>query len=94
MPESFTKNVRFAFLQKETAKILGCNRKFKKHGQSGMELSELLPRLGTIADDIVDRVVAITAIDNIASASAIKNVVAVVAVQRVISSDLTYRTDA
>ena len=52
LPESFTKNVRFAFLQKETAKILGCNRKFTKHGKSGMELSELLPHLGTIADDI------------------------------------------
>src|SRR6478752_1144195 len=32
LPESFTKNVRFAFLQKETATILGCNRKFTKHG--------------------------------------------------------------
>jgi len=52
LPESFTKNVRFAFLQKDTATILGCNRKFRKHGQSGMELSELLPNLGTIADDI------------------------------------------
>lgn len=26
--------------------------KFNKHGQSGMELSELLPNLGTVADDI------------------------------------------
>src|SRR5712671_2175182 len=52
LPESFTKNVRFAFLQKETATILGCNRKFAKHGQCGMELSELVPHLGTIADDI------------------------------------------
>jgi uncharacterized protein (DUF1501 family) len=52
LPESFTKNVRFAFLQKDTATILGCNRKFKKHGQCGMELSELVPHLGTIADDI------------------------------------------
>lgn len=52
LPESFTKNVRFAFLQKETATILGCNRKFTKHGRCGMELSDLLPHLGTIADDI------------------------------------------
>lgn len=52
LPESFTKNVRFAFLQKETATILGCNRKFHKRGQCGMELSELVPHLGTIADDI------------------------------------------
>jgi uncharacterized protein (DUF1501 family) len=52
LPESFTKNVRFAFLQKETATILGCNRKFSRRGQCGMELSELLPHLGTVADDI------------------------------------------
>ncbi|MFO0801704.1 MAG: DUF1501 domain-containing protein [Gemmataceae bacterium] len=52
LPESFTKNVRFAFLQKESATIMGCNRKFVKHGRSGMELSELVPHLGTIADDI------------------------------------------
>ncbi len=52
LPESFTKNVRFAFLQKETAKILGSNRTWKKHGQSGMELSDLLPHLGTIVDDV------------------------------------------
>ena len=52
LPESFTKNVRFAFLQKETATILGCNRKYKKHGHCGMELSDLVPHLGTIADEI------------------------------------------
>src|SRR5437868_5849706 len=28
LPESFTKNVRFAFIQKDTATILGCNRKW------------------------------------------------------------------
>ena len=52
LPESFTKNVRFAFLQKETATVLGCPRKWKKHGECGMELSEFLPHLGTCADDI------------------------------------------
>ncbi len=52
LPESLTKNVRFAFIQKETATILGCKRKFFKRGQCGMELSDLLPHLGTVADDI------------------------------------------
>jgi hypothetical protein len=52
MPESMTKNVRFAFLQKETATIMGSPRKFTKHGQCGMELSDLLPNIATCADDI------------------------------------------
>ena len=48
LPESFTKNVRFAFIQKETARILGCPRKFAKHGQCGMEFSDFLPHLGDV----------------------------------------------
>lgn len=52
MPESMTKNVRFAFLQKDTATIMGSPRKFTKHGQCGMELSDLLPNLSTCVDDI------------------------------------------
>src|SRR5258707_5272514 len=49
LPESFTKSVRFAFIQKEGAVVLGCPRKFKKHGQCGMELGEWLPHLATCA---------------------------------------------
>jgi hypothetical protein len=52
LPESLTKEVRFAFIQKESAVIMGSPRKFQKHGQCGMELSDLLPRLGSCADDI------------------------------------------
>jgi hypothetical protein len=52
LPESMTKNVRFAFIQKESAVLLGCNRKFQPHGECGMELSDFLPHLGTCADDI------------------------------------------
>ena len=52
LPDSLVKNVRFAFLQKETATVLGCPRKWKKHGQCGMELSELLPHLATCVDDM------------------------------------------
>jgi uncharacterized protein (DUF1501 family) len=52
LPESFTKNVRFAFLQKDTAVVLGSTRKWQKHGECGMELSDLLPHLATCADDV------------------------------------------
>ena len=52
LPESFTKNVRFAFIQKEGAVVLGCPRKFKKHGECGMELGEWIPHVATCADDI------------------------------------------
>ncbi|HEY1377482.1 MAG TPA: DUF1501 domain-containing protein [Gemmataceae bacterium] len=52
LPESFTKNVRFAFIRKETATILGSTRKWAKHGQCGMELSDLLPHLSTCVDDV------------------------------------------
>ncbi len=52
LPESFTRNVRFAFIQKETARLLGSPRKFTPRGGSGMELSDYLPLLGECADDI------------------------------------------
>jgi uncharacterized protein (DUF1501 family) len=52
LPESMTKNVRFAFIQKETATILGTNRKFRPRGQCGMEISDLLPNIANCADDI------------------------------------------
>jgi uncharacterized protein (DUF1501 family) len=52
LPESMTKNVRFAFIQKETARLMGCPRKFTPHGQCGMELSDFLPHIATCADDI------------------------------------------
>jgi hypothetical protein len=53
LPESMTKNVRFAFLKKDTATLMGTKRKFFPRGQCGMELSELLPHLGTVADDLL-----------------------------------------
>lgn len=53
LPESFTKNVRFAFLQKDSATVMGSPRKFRKYGQCGMDFSDLLPHLATCADDIV-----------------------------------------
>ncbi|MGD9724267.1 MAG: DUF1501 domain-containing protein [Pirellulales bacterium] len=53
LPDSMTKNVRFAFLQKDTATLLGSKRTFTRYGQCGMELSDLLPHLGSVADDLL-----------------------------------------
>ena len=52
LPESMLANMRFAFLAKESARIMGTPRTFKPHGQCGMELSDLIPHIGSIADDI------------------------------------------
>ena len=52
LPESLTKEVRFAFIQKESAVLMGSPRTFAPRGQCGMELSDLLPHLATCADDI------------------------------------------
>ena len=52
LPESFTEEVRFAFIQKESATILGSPREFKRYGRCGMELADWLPHLGSCADDI------------------------------------------
>ena len=49
--EFIPKGERFAFI-KGTPRLLGSPFTFKKYGRSGAELSELLPHLATIADDI------------------------------------------
>lgn len=53
LPESMTENVRFAFIEKETATLMGSKRRFKKHGECGMEFSDLTPHLATCADDLL-----------------------------------------
>ena len=51
IPAEIVKGERFAFI-KGTPKILGSPFDFRRHGQSGQEISDLLPHLTTIADDI------------------------------------------
>ncbi len=51
IPPSVVKEGRYAFIQK-TATILSPRFKFARHGQSGAELSELLPHLAGVVDDI------------------------------------------
>jgi hypothetical protein len=50
-PPDLIKGYRAAFIN-PSSKLLGPKFKFAKHGQSGAELSELLPHLATVADDI------------------------------------------
>jgi hypothetical protein len=51
IPPEYTKNKRFAFI-KGDAKCLGTRRKFAQYGECGAELSECLPQLATIVDDV------------------------------------------
>src|ERR1700730_633210 len=51
IPEDVIKGERFAFI-KGTPKLLGSPHAFARHGQSGAELSSLLPHLAKVADDI------------------------------------------
>src|SRR3954464_6405780 len=50
-PADLLKGYRAAFINPNST-LLGPKFKFSKHGKSGAELSELLPRLGEVVDDI------------------------------------------
>lgn len=51
IPKDLLHGERLAFI-KGVPKLLGSPYEFKKYGQSGAEISELLPHLGEVADDI------------------------------------------
>lgn len=51
VPADLVADKRYAFIRKD-AKLMGSEFKFARHGRSGAEISELLPHLGGIADDI------------------------------------------
>lgn len=50
-PDELLEGQRFAFLRGHP-KLLGTQFSFQKYGESGLQLSELLPELGTVADEI------------------------------------------
>lgn len=52
MPESFTKGQPIAQLQGKELKVQGPMIGFKKYGENGQEISDFLPWLGKVADDI------------------------------------------
>jgi len=51
IPEELVKGERFAFI-KGSPKLLGSPHHFQRFGQSGAEISNLMPQLATIVDDI------------------------------------------
>ncbi len=51
IPEEFIKGERFAFIQ-GTPKLMGTPFEFKRYGQSGQEMCNLVPHLARHADDI------------------------------------------
>ncbi len=55
VPDSFIKGKRFAFMDsfsKETPKLLGSHRSFKRYGQTGTYVSEQFPHLAGVVDDL------------------------------------------
>lgn len=50
-PDEYLKGERFAFI-KGHPQLLGTPYKFSRHGESGQEISELLPLLSSLADDL------------------------------------------
>jgi len=55
IPEEFIKGKRFAFMSsfaKTTPKLLASKRRFTQHGQSGSYVSECLPNIAGVVDDL------------------------------------------
>src|SRR3954469_25155347 len=50
-PDEYTKGKRFAFTS-GTPKLLGTPRSFKKYGKGGVEMSDAIPHLHDVADDL------------------------------------------
>ena len=53
LPQEMLDKVRFAFINKDTATLLGSPRTWSKHGECGMDFSDFLPHLATCADDLL-----------------------------------------
>jgi Protein of unknown function (DUF1501) len=51
LPPSVIGGQRYAFIRPDAA-VLGPRFKFARHGQSGVELAEVLPHLATVVDDL------------------------------------------
>ena len=50
--QDYAGEVTFSFVDRASKKLLGSPWKFQKHGQSGIEVSELLPHFASIVDDV------------------------------------------
>ncbi len=55
IPDSYLRGRRFAFMDsftREVPRLLGSRRRFARHGRAGTWMSECLPHLATVADDL------------------------------------------
>ena len=52
MPDSLLKEVEFAFIKKDKAVLKGSPAQFRPRGQCGIEYSDMIPQIGSCADDI------------------------------------------
>lgn len=52
IPESYLAGMQFAQIQEKRPNLLGTRYRFARHGQSGAEISELLPYLARVVDDL------------------------------------------
>ena len=53
LPKEILDKARFAFIQPGSATLMASKRTFKKYGQCGMDFSDYLPHLGSVADDLL-----------------------------------------
>ncbi|MBM3774143.1 MAG: DUF1501 domain-containing protein [Acidobacteria bacterium] len=51
LPPSMTKDLKLAFI-KPTAKLMASHSTFRPRGKCGMEISDYLPHIGSVADDL------------------------------------------
>jgi Protein of unknown function (DUF1501) len=52
IPESFIKGKEFAQITEKQPKLMGTPYRFRRHGESGIEVSELLPYTASVVDDL------------------------------------------
>ena len=50
--KTYQGDIQYSFIKRASKRLLGSRWKFKKHGQCGTEISELLPNIAGIVDDI------------------------------------------
>ena len=50
--KSYQGDIQYSFIKRASKRLFGSRWKFKKHGQCGTEISELLPNIAGIVDDI------------------------------------------
>ncbi len=50
--DDYAGEITFSFIDRATKKLFGSPWRFQRHGQSGIEVSELLPHFASIVDDV------------------------------------------